>query len=182
LDNTDETRAAREPDPRRSNQEFQGSVGTSSVNKANQWLTLVANLGVIASLVFLGFEVRQNTNIAKASAYRENMQDIAQWRELIISDPELARLFNTYSSEGFEALDDTGQTRISAFVFNIIGAYENAYFARRYGIVGDEEWLRFQSGACMHYQKAVANRIPLRFSTHGFQRYLDENCSSKASN
>ena len=31
------------------------------MDKLNQWLTLVANLGVIAGLVFVGIEVRQNT-------------------------------------------------------------------------------------------------------------------------
>lgn len=69
------------------------------MDRTNQWLTLVANLGVIAGLVFLGYEIRQNTNIAKASAYRENIQDIAEWRELFISDAEVARLYATYSSQ-----------------------------------------------------------------------------------
>jgi hypothetical protein len=31
------------------------------IDKFNQWLTLVANIGVVAGLVFLAFEVRQNT-------------------------------------------------------------------------------------------------------------------------
>jgi len=150
------------------------------VNKANQWLALVANLGVIASLVFLGFEVRQNTNIARASAYRENIQDIAEWRALFIADPELARLYGIYSREGFEALDVTGRSRVSALVFNVMGVYENAYFARGYGIVGDEEWLRFQAGACIHYRAAVENDIELRFTTPGFRKYLEETCKAAA--
>lgn len=154
-------------------------MGTSPVNKAIQWVTLVANLGVIASLLFLGFEIRQNTNIAKASAYRENIQDIAEWRELLIADPEVARLFEIYSAEGLEALDETGQARIAAMINNVLGVYENAYFARRYGIVGEEEWLRFQSGACIHYQKAIENKLSLRFTTPGFRRYLGETCKSQ---
>lgn len=147
------------------------------MNKANQWLALVANLGVIASLVFLGLEIRQNTNIAKASAYRENVQDIAAWRELIIADPELARLYDTYGREGIGAVSDVDGGRIAALVNNVMGAYENAYFARRYGIIGDEEWQRFQSGACIHYQAAVANKLSLRFTTTGFRQYLDATCA-----
>jgi hypothetical protein len=148
------------------------------VNKTIQWVTLVANLGVIASLVFLGIEIRQNTNIAKASAYRENIQDIAEWRELLIADPEIARLYAIYTAEGLGALDDTGQGRIAAMINNVLGIYENAYFARRYGIIGEEEWLRFQSGACIHFQAAVENKLSLRFTTPGFRRYLGETCKS----
>lgn len=155
-------------------------MGMSSVDKMNQWLTLVANLGVIAGLVFLGYEVRQNTNIAMASAYRDNIQDIAAWRELFISDAEVARLYATYSSEGLRALGDTDQGRITAMVNNVMGVYENAYFARRYGIIGDEEWMRFQAGACIHYQLAVKNELSLRFTTPGFRRHLDETCKSES--
>ncbi len=154
-------------------------MGTSSVDKTNQWLTFVANLGVIAGLVFLGYEIRQNTNIAKASAYRENVQDIAAWRELFISDAEVAQLYATYSSAGLEALGDTDRSRIVAMVNNVMGVYENAYFARRYGIIGDEEWMRFQAGACIHYQKAVENELSLRFTTPGFRKFLDESCKSE---
>lgn len=156
-------------------------MGANSVNKATQWLTLLANLGVIAGLVFLAYEIRQNTNIAKASAYRENVQDIAAWRELIITSPELARLFGIYSDQGLEALEDADQGRIAALVNNVMGVYENAYFAKQYGIIGDEEWLRFQSGACIHYQAAIANELSLRFTTPGFRRYLGETCKSETS-
>ncbi len=152
------------------------------MSKANEWLTVVANLGVIAGLVFLGFEIRQNTNIARATAYRENIQDIAAWRTLIIADPELARLHNTYSDAGIAALDDTDQHRIAALINNVMGIYENAYFSRRYGIVGDEEWQRFQTGACIHYQKAVENKLSLRFTTAGFRAYLDEACKPQPQN
>jgi hypothetical protein len=149
------------------------------LDKTNQWLTFIANLGVIAGLVFLGYEIRQNTNIAKASAYRENVQDIAAWRELFISDAEVAQLYATYSSAGLEALGDTDRSRIVAMVNNVMGVYENAYFARRYGIIGDEEWMRFQAGACIHYQKAVENELSLRFTTPGFRKFLDESCKSE---
>ena len=152
------------------------------MDKTNHWLTLVANLGVIAGLIFLGFELRQNTNIAKASAYRENVQDIAAWRELTIVDPEVSRLFQIYLNDGFKALDDADQGRIDGLINNVMGIYENAYFARGYGIIGDEEWSRFQSGACTHYRRAIQNELPLRFITPGFREHLDETCKSETPN
>jgi hypothetical protein len=102
-----------------------------------------------------------------------------QRRLLFISDAEVARLYAIYGSEGLEALDDTGQGRIAALVNNVMGIYENAYFARGYGIIGDEEWVRFQAGACIHYQKAVENKLSLRFTTPGFRQYLDESWRSQ---
>lgn len=146
------------------------------MDKANQWLTLTANLGVIASIVFLGFEVRQNTNIAKASAYRENIQDIAEWRTLTITDPELSQLVATYYHDGVDALDGPGRGRINGWVNNVMGIYENAFFGRRYGIIGDEEWVRFESGACIHFTTAMKNDFNLRYITPRFRQFLEEAC------
>ena len=36
------------------------------MNKLNQWLTLLANIGVIAGIVFLGVEIRQNTEMIQS--------------------------------------------------------------------------------------------------------------------
>jgi hypothetical protein len=152
------------------------------MDRTNQWLTLAANLGVIAGLLFLAYEIRQNTNIAKASAYRENIQDIAAWRELTITDPELSRLFfAVYMEQGIEALNDGDRGRVSALVNNIMGIYENAFFARSYGIVGDEEWTRFQSGACVHFLVARENQLNLRFVTPRFRQHLEETCETPGS-
>lgn len=148
------------------------------MDRTNQWLTLIANIGVIAGLLFLGYEIRQNTNIAKASAYRENIQDIAAWRELTIVDPDLSRLFGVYMDQGREALKDDEQGRISGIVNNIMGIYENAFFARNYGIIGDEEWVRFQSGACLHFLAARKNQLNLRFLTVRFRQHLEDTCEA----
>jgi hypothetical protein len=146
------------------------------MDRTNQWLTLAANIGVIAGLLFLGYEIRQNTNIAKASAYRENVQDIAAWRELTITDPELSKLYGTYLNQGRDALADGEAARISGLINNIMGSYENAFFARQYGIIGDEEWLRFQSGACMHFSVGRKNRSKFSFITPRFRQHLEDTC------
>ena len=33
-----------------------------NLDKANQWLTLLANIGVVIGIVFLAFEIRTNTS------------------------------------------------------------------------------------------------------------------------
>lgn len=146
------------------------------MEKLNQWLTLIANFGVIAGLAFLAYEIRQNTSIAKASAYRDNVQDIAAWRELTITNPEVASLFGSYLRGDIGELDDGQRGRVTGLINNVMGVYENAYFARSYGIVGDEEWARFEYGACLHYGLATANGLSLRYITPSFRDFLDAAC------
>lgn len=141
-----------------------------------QLIHTLANVGVIGGLVFLGLEIRQNTNIARATAYRENVQDIAAWRSEILADPELTRVYNAYQQDGIATLDEVETTRVAMLVNNVMGSYENSYFARSYGIVGDVEWTRFLTAACIHFRLAKKNGLRLPFLTTEFKEYLSESC------
>lgn len=55
-------------------------------HSVTRWLAAFGNVGVIAGLVFPGIEIHQNTDIARVTAYRENVQDIAAWRTLLVTD------------------------------------------------------------------------------------------------
>ena len=40
-------------------------------DKLNQWLTLVANIGMVTGIVFVAIEVNQNSTISEATARQE---------------------------------------------------------------------------------------------------------------
>jgi hypothetical protein len=63
----------------------------------NRWITLGANIGVISSIVFLGFEVRQNNellavqvNLAQLSVQRDRrsrvIENVGNLAEMVIKD------------------------------------------------------------------------------------------------
>jgi len=86
----------------------------SKIERLNQWLTLVANLGVVAGLIFLTLEVRTNTEanlIAVDQTVSEN------WMELngqLAQDRELAELI-TKAQSGDE-LDPVEALRFEGWV------------------------------------------------------------------
>jgi len=86
----------------------------SKIEQLNQWLTLVANLGVVAGLIFLTLEVRTNTEanrIAVDQTVSEN------WMELngqLAHDRELAELI-TKARSGVE-LDPVEALRFEGWV------------------------------------------------------------------
>ena len=58
--------------------------------KLNAWLTLVANFGVIAGLIFLGYEIRQNTTQLRAEALYSINEAISMLNAGVYSDAVLA--------------------------------------------------------------------------------------------
>lgn len=45
-----------------------------TLDSINRWLTLAANLGVLAGIVFLGFEIRQNSEALLASSRQDLLE------------------------------------------------------------------------------------------------------------
>ena len=41
-------------------------MGGADVERLNKWLSLISNIGVIAGVLFVGFEIQQNTNQMQA--------------------------------------------------------------------------------------------------------------------
>ena len=55
-------------------------------DRLNRWLTLAANVGVIAGIIFLGFELRQNSELMRAQSRTEMSQDVVNLLTLNVSD------------------------------------------------------------------------------------------------
>jgi len=140
-----------------------------------QSITILANLGVLAGLVFLGIEIRQNTSIARANAYQENVRSLVAWRQGIAESEELTRSLGYYTDGRLDDIEDPiERRRIGLLINNVIDIYQNAFYSRSYGIIGDAEWARFRVGACEHFELTL--RRQNRFMTDEFRSFLEEDC------
>jgi len=54
-------------------------------DRLNRWLTLGANLGVIAGIIFLGFELRQNNQLLVEEARYSMLENQKEWAYFISS-------------------------------------------------------------------------------------------------
>ena len=54
-----------------------------NADRLNRWLTLGANMGVIAGIIFLGFELRQNNQLLVEQARYSMLENQKQWAYFI---------------------------------------------------------------------------------------------------
>jgi hypothetical protein len=87
-------------------------------DRLNRWLTLGANLGVVIGIVFLAFELRQNSALLEAEAGRELTQNqISLYNEMLAS-PEFTE-FLAKLKRG-EELTDSEKIRERGFYGRLI--------------------------------------------------------------
>lgn len=105
---------------------------------------IFAALGVIASLIFVGLQVRQNTRATKASAAFEATNSLASLNEQLwanYSDERMLEGLETFNpAKSWEDFPRGVQHRMIIFNRALFQKYEGAYYLHRYGGLDEDYW------------------------------------------
>lgn len=117
----------------------------------SNWLQIMGFAGLIASLVFVGLELRQSREIAIADVYQQRAAMLIDVHTISLTS-EL--LFNAYNkamtgeplTAGDQILMSTGLTPLFTY-------WENNHFQYQVGLLSEEHWI-----ASLHAMSAVLVR------------------------
>lgn len=101
--------------------------------KLNWWLSVVANLGVIGGLIFVGYEVRQNTVQLRAESSKSITESVNALNGGVYSDPVLAEIL-LRGSEDLAALNALEREQFDAFQFARLNIAEYVLDLEREGV------------------------------------------------
>ena len=105
-------------------------------SKVNQWLSLLANFGVVIGLILLVIEIRQNTDfirqeavVARADFGQGSFVDFADVHQILV-DPEFANIFSK-TVRNLGELTVTETIQVSHFLSRVMTMlFRDAYGAR----------------------------------------------------
>ena len=109
------------------------------MSKLNERLTLVANLSVVAGIVFLAVEMRQNTEAIQAQtrdSLTEKQMEFSGW---IATSRDLAEVF-TRGTTGSPDMDAADQAMFVFFTHGIFREWENSHYQYERGLFTEEEF------------------------------------------
>jgi hypothetical protein len=141
-----------------------GEVTTVTSDQLSKWLTLLANIGVLAGLAILILEIRQNNEIAMAQIEQSRSESLTQWRRERVTNDHIAPLIvrmralsSEYTDKFGRAVRPADNQRRTAYVLDkledpvdryraeswIMASYydfETIYFQYRRGLVSQDYW------------------------------------------
>ena len=105
---------------------------------------IVGAIAVVASLIYLAVQIRQNTRqislnleSSKLAAFEQNVESGNRARELLITDPALAELFLKGLAD-YRNLPSTDRFRCNMLFRNLLSAIQGGYI-RQLTVGGDPE-------------------------------------------
>jgi hypothetical protein len=105
---------------------------------------LFGALAVIVSLLYLAFQIRSNSKIARAQSQRE-LLNIGHWFSATATDRELRTVVQAGFSR-FESLSRDEQLQFHSFIHPIAAQIEAAYRMNKAGLLEDASYMGFRDG------------------------------------
>ena len=107
-------------------------------NKANQWLSLVANFAVIAGIVFLAVELRQNTQQLQLQSYQSWVATNLEINTAI-ANPELAAIVARGHPDSRNLTKDT-YIAYAMFHLSMLQMAQSTHYLYLQGSLDEELW------------------------------------------
>ena len=120
------------------------------ISAVNEGASLIANIGVIASIVFLGLEMQQNTAMMQSQTRNSIVENQLGLYELAIENAELHDIVDRLNSNLDVELAELRQ--IGFWTMSQFRMWENEFFQHEIGLFDSEEfearvnWWRFVMG------------------------------------
>ena len=112
------------------------------MERLNRWLTLLANIGVLAGIIFLAVEIDQNTEnlemnrqIALAEAYATRNNTVQDSQIQAAVSPDLGEIYVKWQQGGNEALTEPELFRITAWETARLFRIESQYIMWEQGLL-----------------------------------------------
>jgi hypothetical protein len=111
-----------------------------NAEKLNDWLQVVGMFGVIASLVFVGLEMRQTREIAISQIYHARADsERSNYSEAISSSAYLSGMAKL-SAGSTDALTPEENVALVHHFMAQLAIWENDHFQHQNGYLSDEHW------------------------------------------
>ena len=106
-----------------------------------QAFSLLANIGVIAGIVLLAYELRQNTQATQLESAQSFLSATASLDLLIAQDPEISRILSSEMRD----LTNVDQLRAERFRYSAMRQWENAYYLYSISALDEDFWLAYRN-------------------------------------
>lgn len=108
-------------------------------NPKRDWLQIIGQFGVVASLIFVGLQMKQDQEIALSAAYQARTATLIEFLTTLATD-EVTRSALVKITTGTSDL--TPEERVAAIVISMAGRelMQNSHYQYSQGYLDEEHW------------------------------------------
>ena len=132
--------------------------------KLNDWLQVIGIFALVASLIFVGIEMRQTHEISMSQTYQSRTAATVEFNSAFAANPAALSAYRK-AREGIadeittQEYDALGRTMAAMYFL-----YDNAHYQYQAGFVSDEFWEMTHEGLRRNLEIPVVGEMFIEFS------------------
>ncbi|MCB1671296.1 MAG: hypothetical protein R3F41_14320 [Gammaproteobacteria bacterium] len=127
-----------------------------NLDNLNKWLTLIANLGVIAGLFVLISEIRYAVETTQFQTYQSRIDSQIERNAEFALSRELADIYQKVDTQGLDSLVGSEYRRYLSWEASKLQRFQGTYAAWKRGFLSDDENTESLNAAAREYQRRWA--------------------------
>jgi len=130
-------------------------------SKLNDWMQVIGIFAVVASLIFVGLQMRQAQEISMSDAYQVRAAATVEWTSAFAAN-SVALSANRKATEG--AADAITPEEYDALRYTMLGVFylfDNAHYQYQSGFLSDEFWVMIEENIRIYMANPVARKVML---------------------
>ncbi len=135
-------------------------------------IELISAGAILIGLIFVGFELKQNTEAVEAATLQGITDASQDYLLLMAADPELGRIWRAANDDP-HALSETDATRYFFLLRAQWQRYQNAYLQWQRGTMSDKDWTLYEKFICDPSGSTTAQSKRLLWSEHRASLLVD---------
>jgi len=154
--------------------------------KFEKWALITESVGtiaIVASLIVLVFQIRENTEATRIASFDAVTQSFNDWRYFLLENPEVNELYRNYKRGVIPSAEqeDLRRSMLGAVLVNLFTDFDRAYLAYRSRLESDE-WDRIRRGLCSDRDELLSadddefRRTIYTLLTSEFVAYMEAHC------
>ena len=145
------------------------------ISAINEGVSLIANIGVIGSIVFLGLEMQQNTEMMQSQTRNSIVENQLSVYERAIENPQVAEIRNRINLD--VEIEETERFQYTFFMQSSLRIWENEFYQYQKGLFESDEFeartIAWRGQMSMDANVVIWRRTENAFA-EDFRVYLNE--------
>ena len=108
------------------------------ISAINEGVSLIANIGVIGSIIFLGLEMQQNTEMMQSQTRNSIVENQLSFYERGIENSELADIRDSLNSDS--NIEATERFQYTLYIMSQLRMWENEFYQFKIGLFESDEF------------------------------------------
>jgi hypothetical protein len=136
--------------------------------KLNDWMQIVGIFAVVASLIFVGLQMKQSQAIAISTAYQARNAAAMEMNNALAANETVLTAFSITQTQGLDSLspEEIGAGR--AVIRSIFLSYDNVHYQFENGFIDQESWARARANM-KDFVKVLFVRRHIELRYHSFR-------------